>query len=281
MQQHSQQLMERCFSKVDSLFSEFSQNIGNVISEALSGSIDRYLARLTVNQAEQGDILEQIREILLAEQMKREEANSALETQLQGLTSQLDALAKQDTKPARSQTTDVINTSEHLHSPSSSQRNGFGRKATKVPDPNQRPQTPSEEYEDLFLHTLSRETDPLAILVDAAPPGRLDRVLPYDGKPLITAPNLLTLCMRLAKDFDNDLQTLDEANGRVRLAWILSCLRASKWAKANPQYAAYLPRVFTQVMHSLNARKKRLTNPDDIKLVDRVLRAADESSGLW
>lgn len=278
---HSEQLVERCLARIEGLFSTLSQQIGPTVTEALASSVDRYLARLTVNQAEQGDVIVQIREILLSEQMKREEVTANFDAQLQSLKVHIDSLSRNDRMKtpglyADSAVHGISHDSGHVNSKQPS-----FQPETHVNGSNQeRSATPKEEYEDLFLHSLNKDTDPLATLVDAAPPERRDRVLPYDGEPLISPLNLLTLCMRLAKEFDNSLETLDEGNGRTRLAWILACLRASKWAKANPQFAAYLPRVFTQVMHSLNARKKRLSGDDDIQLVDRVLRAADELSNL-
>lgn len=278
---HSEQLVERCLARIEGLFSTLSQQIGPAVTEALASSVDRYLARLTVNQAEQGDVMVQIREILLSEQMKREETTANFDAQLQVLKAQIDKLSKNDRmRTPGLYTGPAVQGTSHDIGPDNSKRPSFQPETHANGSNQERSATPKEEYEDLFLHALNKETDPLATLVDAAPPERMDRVLPYDGEPLISPLNLLTLCMRLAKEFDNNLETLDEGNGRIRLAWILACLRASKWAKAKPQFAAYLPRVFTQVMHSLNARKKCLSGDDDIQLVDRVLRAADELSGL-
>lgn len=289
--QHDQ-VIQRCTETMSDLFGSFSRQIGPAITEAISGTLERHLARLTIGQAEQSDTTEQIREILLAEQMKREQSNTHFETELQYIKAQLAHLQAEDQAGPSLRTTMP---DEPVESLAETLSNGRSVKYKTKQDGDTkdipasegtngviaRPATPSEAYEDMFLHALSQESDPLVRLVDAAPSSRLDRVLPYDGKPLITAPVLLTLCARLAKEFDNNKRTLEEQNGRVRLSWILASLRSSKWAKGHPGIAAYLPRIFTQVMHSLNARKQQLDNEEDVQILETALRMADELSGLW
>lgn len=278
IEQRLEDILQRSQNSISQSLESASLEIGAAVTKSLSGTLERYLARLTISQAEQGDAIEQIKEVLLAEQMKREESTTRMETQMQSIRSHLDRAVNVQPvwTPGRSPQAASIGNTMNV----SSDQNIQSLKNGETQEHIARPTTPSEAYEDMFLHTLQRDPDPLVRLVDMAPPGRMDRVLPYDGAPLVTAPAFMALCLRLAQEFDNGLTTLDERNGRVRLAWILSCLRASKWSKANPLHAPYLPRVFTQVMHSLNLRKQRLHSQEDRELVERVLRAADELSGL-
>lgn len=261
-----EKLIQRCADTMSHLFSSFSQQLGPAITEALSGTLERHLARLTIAQAEQVDTAEQIRQILLTEQMKQEQVSTRLEAEMQTIKSQLAQFLNH----------------EPLSATCTAQEKMDGLpKLERSSVPLERPSTPHNLYEDMFLRELKDNPDPLRRLIDEAPSSRVDRVLPYDGQPRITAPGFLALCMRLAKDFDNDVSSLDRDNGRVRLVWILACLRASKWAKSERQIAALLPRVFTGVMHSLNRRAQKLTDTDDVQEVRDVLQTADELSGLW
>lgn len=286
-----EQLLKRCTETMSQLFASFTRQLAPAITEALSGTLERHLANMIIRQAEQGDAIAQMRAIMLAEQMKREQLNTTLEADMQIIKAQLQNLTAQQrsveiTKPDRH-----VSNGGYPPLPSSGHDVAAGNVIGTANDPVprlsrsnpslDRPSTPSAAYEDMFLHALSRNPDPLKDLIDDAPLTRMDRVLPYDGQPRITAPAFLALCIRLAQDFDNDLATLDAGNERVRLAWILASLRAAKWAKGDPVLAAYLPRVFTQVMHSLNRRKQKLKKPEEREELSRALQMADELSGLW
>lgn len=285
-----EQLLHRCTETMNQLFASFTRQLAPAITEALSGTLERHLANLIIGQAEQGDAMVQMRAIMLAEQMKREQLSTALEADMQIIKTQLQECLRHRKDDVAESGRHVPNGSHSrvpLNQPKSAARstpgtsNDISREPTYSNHMMDRPSTPSTAYEDMFLHSLSRNPDPLKDLIDDGPSTRMDRVLPYDGQPRITAPAFLALCIQLAKDFDNDLTTLDAGNERVRLAWILASLRASKWAKGDPNLAAYLPRVFTQVMHTLNRRKQKLLKPEDREELSRALQMADELSGLW
>lgn len=139
-----------------------------------------------------------------------------------------------------------------------------------------RPETPREQYEDLFLRTLMQgDTDPLPILVDQAPPTRLSRVLPQGAPPLISAPSVMTLCLRLARYLRQDTSPELGELGRKRMAWLLSCIQSTYVARHDSRYAAYLPRIFTDTLNGLSERRRHLQRADDLEAIEAVLRAVD------
>lgn len=134
-----------------------------------------------------------------------------------------------------------------------------GRTKSEVqPLESARPETPTNEYEDMFLRGLQKP-DALAELVDNAP-GRLGRVFPPNAMPLISPANILALSLRLSKDFDGDLRT--------RLAWMLACAQSFKYCR---KHSEYLPRVSTALMSAVEQRRR-----EGVELCTGVLETIDQ-----
>lgn len=143
---------------------------------------------------------------------------------------------------------------------------------------------PSEEcpisYEDLFLHALQFQIDPLKSLVDEAPDSRWNEVFPHNKRPLISATTCLTLLVLLATAFDNGSSTLKAGNGYVRLRWINACLQATYWARLDTEVQPYVNQAFQKVMQSLHRRLEKLQQNGDIEKVEESLYLADTRARL-
>ena len=283
-------------------FDNISRQLPQIIAPAVDACVQRAflphfehlenLVRATV--ADQVHTINNIRQTMMTEQMKREETSVRLEAEIGALRSGMTERLASQTRQAQAQT-DILQTEiremkallhellNHPAQPSSSragshQASGLYSESEAVHEPPVpemlRPSTPANKYEDMFLRSLKDDTAPLVRLIDEAPLHRMTAVFPLQGQPAISAPNILALLLYIAREFalgSSELGTL----GKKRLDWLFAAVQATVTAKTDSRYASYLPRIYTDTLHSLNARRKILTNVEDIEAVGVVLQTVD------
>lgn len=141
-----------------------------------------------------------------------------------------------------------------------------------VPQPDVEDDVPDVDLEDLFLHGL-RQPDAVAVLVDQAPVTRISRAFPPNGRPLLSATNILALTVQLYRSLGAD-EALSAAE-KKRLAWLWACIHAFPYAVADPKSQPFLARIATTVMSSLSERRARLTNLQDVEICSEIIQTVD------
>lgn len=286
-------------------FAKIERQLPHAILPAVEVSVHRAVTNhfqqfedvLRMTATDQSALINDVREIVMMEQMRREESTVRIETELQKLTNDMEAKFQRQANEHLKQTRALQKELKEMKSllqqslasqaaggPSGLQAaQGLSTAASPAISVQQsqystgRPQTPIEEYEDMFLHALNNESHPLVTLIDQASPSRLHRVLPLSGPPAIGPATLLALCMTLSRDLNNSDPSLSQKD-RDRLTWILSCIRCLNYVKDDKKYSQWLPRLFTDTMHALNVRKKYLTDPEDFATVTNSLHTIDDAS---
>ena len=274
-----------------------------IITPAVDASIQRaflpHFSRLEnlilVTVAEQANTVNHIRQTMLTEQMKREENAARLEADLQilrsDLSERLNSQASQAQKKMKDLQSELKEIKRLMRRPAGGQPlplQGLSKLISEAPSETEevaepsipemlRPATPTDAYEDMFLRTLKDDPDPLVALIDNAPFHRMSTVLPSQGQPKISAPNVLALCVYIARDFPIGGPELGPT-GKKRLAWLFSAIQATRIARQDSRYATFLPRVYTDTLHGISERRKLLTSLEDLEAVNAVLHAVDSLS---
>jgi hypothetical protein len=300
IQQVRGSIIESLSAQLPQHFQNISNQLPGIVSPAVDACVQKALLshferlenliRITV--ADQANTVNSIRAIILNEQMKREEHTSRLEAELVAMKREMSDMLQRQHQENQAllqqlgQQQTVMNGQQYQAQSTLPTADGsstieeqslIGDEAVAeppVPD-SLRPATPPETYEDLFLRVLKNDPKPLVTLIDEAPFHRLTAVLPEGGPPRISGPNVLAICLYIAREFNNGETELG-LTGKKRLAWLFSAIQASDVIKQDSRYKIYLPRVYTDVLHGLSERRKILTVVEDIEQIRAVLAVVDE-----
>lgn len=239
------------------------------MQRAVSAQVERSEQFIRQAMADQANILNNIRQTTLEQQMRSEENAARYETQIDSLQRDVaDLIAGQR------QTNDQL-----AHLLAIAGGGTLGPDANIVSASNgsnliaepQRPATPIDQYEDLFLRTLREDkVAPLSVLIDDAPDERLLRIFPSSGPPIISSPNIMAILLQLSILLPKENSPTLSQRERKRLAWLVACNKACYVSMNDVRYRQFLPRVFTGTLHALHTRKGDLQNPHDVELMAAI-----------
>lgn len=284
-----------------------------MIVPAVEASMHRLLQpqldSLGVLISEQTATLNNVRALMIHEQTQRDQSSAKLEAELIAtrslLTSSVER-ARRESLQAVAALRDELARASPIHSVAvgngvyqaashpgglspPTAPSGASGLATSLPtvevqrsqsDP-ERPISPAEAYEDMFLRALSHSKNALGVLVDDAPPHRLERIFPPgEYQPKLSGANILAVCVMASKALAEGGSGLDAVD-KKRLAWIAASLRASPSVRRDPRYGQYLPRIMAEIVQSLRSRMQRLVDDKDAAQLAAAVRVVEQvATGL-